>query len=79
MSSLADEWRDFKKVVPPEAPLFQVEQTRAAFYAGATVLFSLLMYGLEPGRSPTESDLRKVDELKAEIDEFWVEVKRKQM
>jgi hypothetical protein len=76
MKRLAGEWLDYDmKVIPREAPEIQRRETRRAYYAGATTLLALILQSLEPGAEPTEGELRKMDQLKEEIDKFWVEVK----
>lgn len=72
---LGREWVDYHmRIVPKDAPPVQVQETRRAFYSGATILLSLIMTGLSPEEDPTEDDLRKMDQLKAEMDQFWKDV-----
>jgi hypothetical protein len=59
-------------VVPADAPEIQIKETRQAFYAGASILFTVLtMPGvLDPGDEPTDADMQKMADLQAEIDAF---------
>lgn len=69
-------WADFRrKVVPIAAPPVQVTEMRRAFYAGAGALFSELIRMLDPGTEPTEADLRKMDAIAMELEQFFAEVK----
>jgi len=73
---LADEWRDFEiRVLPIDAPEVQRIEMRRAFYAGAHVLFCGLINILEPGTEATDNDLKAMDSIKAELDQFLADVK----
>lgn len=68
---LAKEWQDFEApVLPANAGDVQKIETRRAFYAGAAALFSGLLSILEPGAEATENDLKVMDSIKAELDQF---------
>lgn len=64
-------WQSYlKRVVPKDAGHVQVNETRQAFWAGATVLFYAIMQTLDPGDEPTEDDLQRMVNIAAEIDAF---------
>lgn len=48
----------------------QFSETRLAFFAGAQHLFGSIMQILEPGSEPTEADLRRMDLIHRELEEF---------
>lgn len=56
--------------VPPGAPPVQIREMRNAFFAGAQHLFSTIMRTLDPGDEPTEADMRRLDNIQAELDAF---------
>ncbi|MGX9432410.1 MULTISPECIES: hypothetical protein [Bradyrhizobium] len=58
-------------VVPPDAPLVQLEECKLAFFAGAQHLFRSLMTVFDPGgEEPTEADMRKIDLIDKELRRF---------
>ncbi len=64
-------WESYRKiVVPKDAGETQVAITRRAFYSGAAMLFKTIMLGLDPDEEPTETDMQRMADLQAEIDEF---------
>lgn len=68
-------WNKYRNmVVPPDASDAQVDGTRQAFYAGASILFTTLMFALDPGEQETEADMRLMESLQAEINEFGLEM-----
>ena len=76
MKLIADAWRDFEiKVIPLNAPEVQRTECRCAFYAGAAALFLDLFRVLDPGGEPTAADLKRMDDIKAEIDQFQADLK----
>lgn len=56
--------------IPKDAPPIQLEEMRNAFFAGAQHLFASIMDFLEPGEEPTETDLRRMDNIEKELNEF---------
>lgn len=56
--------------IPDDAPPVQKNEMRLAFMAGAEHLFSSIMNILDPGTEPTENDLRHMDLIAREIDEW---------
>lgn len=57
-------------VIPDGASETQVNETRQSFFAGAQHLFTSIMTILDSGAEPTASDLRKMDLIHRELDEF---------
>lgn len=57
-------------VIPKDAPPIQVEEMQLAFMAGAEHLFSSILAILEPGEEPTETDLKRMDLIEKEMDEW---------
>jgi hypothetical protein len=58
--------------IPANAPAFQVEDMRMAFFAGAQHLFASIMGMLEPGAEATDADLNRLTIIQIELD-AWVE------
>lgn len=63
-------WQTYKVVLPKDAGATQIIETRRAFYAGAGGLFEYVCNMMEPGTEATDNDLKKMDEIHAEIHEF---------
>ncbi len=57
-------------VVPKTAGSVQIEETRRGFYAGSQHLFASIMQVLEDGAEATETDMKRLDNIQAELDEF---------
>lgn len=77
MRIIESEWETFKYAVGlADAPPQQLTEMRRAFYAGATMLFSQIMAGLEAGKEPTEGDLTRMSAIQNEMAEFNNRVKR---
>lgn len=56
--------------LPPETPDYQVDDMRAAFFAGAQHLFASIMGVLDDGQEPTKADLRRMDLIANELQTF---------
>ncbi len=64
-------WNSYREqCIPSTSPHVQVVESRRAFYAGAHTLFSEILASLSSGEDATEDDLKMLDDLKAELDEF---------
>ena len=71
---LATSWEGYRQmVVPPNASAIQVQETRQAFYGGATVIMTLIMGSLGKDEEATEAELKVLEDLDAEIREFGAE------
>jgi hypothetical protein len=74
---LLESWNEYKdKVVPKEASASQVEETRRAFWGGAGTLFAILTGEISATEEVTEPDMDVLDDVNAEINEFFEEMKR---
>ena len=73
---MAEQWDQFARAVLPQgcSPL-QRQEMRRAFYAGGTGVLSCVIGCLEPGSEPTDGDLRMMDGLVAELQDFTVLMK----
>lgn len=63
----------------PNAPPVQIREMRMAFFAGAQHLFASIMTILDPGDEPTERDLKRMDAISAELQEFIKDFEFKHM
>ena len=71
MKYIEDQWNSYRAMcVPKDASEVQVKETKQAFYAGASILFTFLMQTLDGGTEETAADLQKMADLQAEIDAF---------
>jgi hypothetical protein len=52
------------------APVVQKMEMRKAFFAGAQHLFTCIMNVLEPGAEPTDKDLKVMDGVFKELEDF---------
>ncbi len=67
MKVIEKEWNDYLlEVMPKDASVVQVEETRKAFYTGAGCLFYVLMRIL-PQIEPTEKGLETMRALEQEL------------
>lgn len=77
---IADGWdRYFNAVLRPEGvPIDSVQyvETRRGFYAGATHLLAAIVSTLDPGLDPTSADLKRMDDIEAELNDFRSRVGR---
>ena len=65
-----------ERVIPPQAGEVQVDESRKAFYAGATALFTSIMAGLGSGDEATVEDLSLLDGVRDELDEYVAGIMR---
>lgn len=74
---LAEQWADFAEQVldGPNIGDVQRREMRRAFYAGAESLLRAVMLGLEPGVEPTDEDIRRMEEIDADLKAFAEDVK----
>lgn len=71
------EWETFRRdALPGGLPSYQVREMRRAFYGGALSLLATIMKTLDPGDEPTEADMARMDDIKADLDLFGEEVRR---
>lgn len=66
-------WMGFCLAVTPKGqtmPQIQHDEMRKAFYAGAAHLFASILNILDPGSEPTDRDMRRMDQIHAELNAF---------
>ena len=59
-----------KFVLRKDAPQSQIDECRLAFFAGAQHLFGSIMSIMEQGDEPTANDMRRMDQIHAELSDF---------
>lgn len=71
-----EQWLSYRReVIPANAPMIQITESRRAFYAGAEALLSVICGFLEPGTEPTIGDLEKMTAIHNELVQFAADVK----
>lgn len=71
-------WQGYRKlVVPANADAVQVSETRQAFFAGASILFTALQHGVSEGDDVQPADIQLMADLQAEIDAFGQAIDRR--
>lgn len=71
ISSMSELWEDYlRKVVSPNAGEIQIKETKLAFYAGAGGLLGLIIENLDNESEPTEKDLKLMDSIGRELEDF---------
>jgi len=65
-------------VIPKDAPAIQFIEMQTAFMAGAEHVWTSVMNILDPGDEPTADDLRRMDLIQLELDE-WRKMMRARM
>ena len=63
-------------VFPVDTGEVQIREMRQAFYAGPTVLCTMLLNGADPGDEVTDGDIAFLQSLQGEIDAFGAEFDR---
>jgi len=63
--------------IPSDAPQIQLEEMRNAFFAGAQHLFASLMSIMDPGKEPTDADLKRMDLIDTELKTFLADFQRR--
>lgn len=68
---MAEQWDSFARaVLPKDAPAVQRQEMRRAFYAGAQgILFGVIAI-LAPEGEPTDEDIRHMENLHQELQDF---------
>ena len=72
-------WQSYRRTVGELKGGFRGDEKelKEAYFAGAAVLFEALMTSLDPGKEPTEHDLRRMDLIHKELSEFGRELDKK--
>ncbi len=63
--------------LPADAPQYQLDALRGAFFAGAQHLFSSILTVLEPGAEPTNKDMNRLSLIDKELRVFVEQFKAK--
>src|SRR4029077_20806120 len=67
-------WQTLKMMsVPPNAPQIQIDEMRNAFFAGGQHIFSSIITILDPEEEVTEADIRRMDAIEKELQNFYKE------
>ncbi len=75
MGKLAEAWASYEhQVLPGNCSDVQRFETRRAFYAGAAMLLELQISGMSDAPETTAEDEALLDGLKAECDQFLIDV-----
>ncbi len=73
---MAEEWDKYARLVlPTNCPSVQKSETRRAFYAGAQSILFRVIQSFAPESEPTEADLKIMDDLHQELQDFAALVK----
>jgi len=62
------------RIMPRDAGLTQIEETRKAFYAGAQHVFASICGGFDQSAEPTEADVVRMERLHDELQSFVAEM-----
>ena len=69
-------WQSLRVMtIHKDAPALRLDELRMAFFAGAQHLFGSMMSFLEEGQEPTEADLKRMDAIQKELEEFAEQLK----
>jgi hypothetical protein len=64
-------WVSFRaSAISADAPEVQLREMRLAFFAGSQHLFGSIMTVLDPGSEPTEADLKRMENISTELNNF---------
>jgi hypothetical protein len=76
MKRIEEQWLSYlAEVIPADAGETQVQESRRAFYAGARALLMLQVRLFDRlDHEPTAADLKMMDEINAELEQFNVDV-----
>ena len=69
-------WQSLRVMaISPNAPEVQLREMRMAFFAGAQHVFGSMMSMLDEDKEPTEADIKRMDSIHAELEEFITQFK----
>jgi len=78
MKYIQTAWDSYRNMVmSKDAGTVQINETRQAFYAGASVLFTSIMMALDDNDEPTEKDMQRMADIQNEINSFGQSLDRK--
>lgn len=64
-------WQGLRSIaLPADASAVQLAEMRKAFFAGAQHLFATIMGILDPNEEPTAADMRRMDLIALELEQF---------
>lgn len=64
-------WQMFRLIaLKPDTPTPELDRCKEAFFSGAQHLFGSMMSALDPGVEETPADLRRMDQIHAELERF---------
>ena len=73
---IKEAWDEFDmQVLPLDCGEAQRVETKRAFYQGAISMFCGIVRMLGPGKESTDEDLKKMDAIQAEVDQFVADLK----
>ena len=68
-------WESYRRnVVPADASPIQINETRQAFYAGASILFEALMRVMDSDDEAASKGTRVMNDLQTEVSDFGAEL-----
>ncbi len=71
-------WEKYRLLaVPNDASETQVNETRQAFFAGASVLFNAILMHMSDDSEPTDRDMKLMTDINNEIASFGQEIDQK--
>ena len=74
---IATEWESYQReiLMPAGAGQVQVQELRRAFYAGVLSLKTVLTTNVSTGKEVKPADMLLIEEIDAELEEFYEDVK----
>ncbi len=70
-------WNSYRQLLPADAPEVQLREMRQAFFAGAGILFEVLMRTTDPSTEVTEADMQRFRDVHAELRAFGESLDRR--
>jgi hypothetical protein len=74
MKLIETAWQDYlARVIPPDAPPVQVQESKRAFFAGANAVWKTLEASFQagdPNKEPTDADCAILESIDKELQEF---------
>lgn len=73
---LRGEWESLaRKALPDDVSALQLQEMKRSFYAGAHALIRLMLTRFEKGTQETEADLQFMDDIDAELNAYFQQVR----
>jgi hypothetical protein len=67
---ILEQWNEFSKLIPKNAPEVQRKEMKRAFYFGAQSILFKVIAVLAPESEPTQEDIQIMVDLDQELQEF---------